>query len=190
MFKVIKKNGIVRKAYRLGEANSVLARLMLERKIVPISGGEQYEIFSREAVIGNSGHGQLAEKGDWIKLDSAGYPYPNKKEVFEKNHKHIAEDEYEEIPKELDAWSAKEPMCEEIAFLIREKGLVLNEEYHKRYYTAPLWGTVESADKDAVLLFYSISCGENGTITDASFNFIEKSEFEKKYKRCSDEKKG
>ena len=181
MFKVIKKTGVIRKAYELGTTNSFLTQLLLERKIVPISGGKQYEIFSREAVSGDSKHGQIAEKGDWVKLDSSGYPYPNKKEEFEKNHRYIAEDTYEEIPKELNAWNAKEPMCEEIAFLMREKGLVLDAEHPERYYTAPLWGTIESADKDAVLLFYDICYGEDGMIKDAVFNFVEKTEFEKIY---------
>lgn len=184
MFKVIKKKGIVRKAYKLGDNNAVLSELIKEGKIVPVYGGEKYEVFSQEAVNGGSGSGQIANKGDWIKIDSANCPYPNERVEFEKNHKHIAGDEYEEIPQELNAWSAEEPISEEIAFLIREKGLVLDEGNPQRYFTAPLWGTIESADKDAVLIFYNISYDENGRIKDASFNFIEKTEFEMKYNRC------
>lgn len=184
MFKVIKKNGSVKKAYKLGEVNEVLSQLILEGKIVPICNGEQYEVFSQEAVKGGSGHGQIADKGDWIKIDSADYPYPNEREEFEKNHRHITGDVYEEIAKERNAWSAEEPISEEITFLIREKGLLLDEEKPNRYYTAPLWGTVESADKDAILIFYSITYGENGKIEDAVFNFVERTEFEKQYNRC------
>ena len=67
---------------------------------------------------------------------------------------------------------------------MEQKGLVLSEEHPERFYTVPLWGTVEAADINAVLIFYSITYENDGTVKDASFNLIEKSEFEKTYNRC------
>lgn len=182
MFKVIKKQGKIQKAYRLGENSPVLVRLMEEGKI-KISGDGKYEIFSQEVLKSGSVHGEQASAGDYVKLDSTGAPYPNEAAFFEKNHRHISGDDYEQIPVPLLAWSEKEPVCEEIRYLIQNKGLILNPEDPEHYYTAPLWGTVEAADIHAVLIFYSILYGKQGEIEDISYNLVERSEFEKNYRR-------
>lgn len=46
-------------------------------------------MFLQEALNGGSGYGQMDENGDWIKIDSQGCPYPNKKEYFEENHRYV-----------------------------------------------------------------------------------------------------
>lgn len=179
MMKVMKKQGETVKAYRLGDNNPVLDELIAAGKIVPL-GHAEYEVMSEEVVNGESGHGQLAKEGDYIKI-SSGYPYPNEAKWFHKNHRWIAEDEFEQIPKVLDAWTIDEPMCKEMEFLIREKGLVIHEEEDSRYFTAPLWGTIETAAKDSVVIFYSITYGEDRAVIDAEFNFVVRDAFERIY---------
>ena len=183
MRKAIKTKGKSVFAYRLGDRSAVVEQLMREGKIAVLENGD-FEIFSQEAVNGGSGHGQVANADDYVKIDSMGYPYPNDAEFFAANHRHIAGDEYEQLPKELDAWTEDEPMCPEIEFLVREKGLLLDETDPARYFSALLWGTMEAAAKDAVLIFYHIDRDAEGAILDAEFNFVERSEFEKTYRFC------
>lgn len=180
MFDVVKKNGTRLFAYRLGETHPVIDRLISEGKIVPRENDE-FEIMSQEAYNGGSGKGQLAHAGDYIKIDSSGFPYPNLAEFFISNHRRISGDEYEQIPKPLKAWTVQEPVCEEIQFLIEHKDLVFAEDDEEHYFTAPLWGTIESAAKDSVIIFYSIERDSSGKIIDAEFNFVVRNEFDKTY---------
>ena len=87
-------------AYQLGSNHSVLNQLITQGQIKKLGDG-RYEVFSQEALNGETKHGQVAEKGDWIKIDSQGYPYPNKKEYFEENHRYVKGDTYEQRPKPL-----------------------------------------------------------------------------------------
>lgn len=179
MFDVIKKP-IRLNAYRLGEQHPVIDRLISEGKLTPLEDGT-FEIVTRESDAGVSGKGEIARKGDYIKFDAGGFPYPNGAEFFQQSHRRLGENEYEQISKPLKAWDVREPMCEEIQFLIEHKGLVISEADEQRYFTAPLWGTVESAAKDSVIIFYSIERDESGKIADASFNFVVRCEFDKTY---------
>lgn len=180
MLKVIKNEGKMVNAYCLGKANKTVENLIAEGKVIPLEDGG-FEVMSQEAVAGGSGHGQLASAGDYIKIDSTGCPYPVRAAWFEKNHKCLGEDLYEQIPVPRDAWTVQEPMCPEVEFLIRERGLVLNEQEEERYFTAPISNTIESAPKDAILMFYSIIYAEDGSVTDAEYNFVVREEFEKDY---------
>lgn len=181
MFKVIKNKGETVCAYQLGSGHAVLKKLMAQGKIKNLGFG-RYEVFSQEALNGRSGHGQLAEKGDWIKIDAEGCPYPNKKEYFEENHRYVEADIYEQMPKTLYAWTADCGMCDEIAFLIAKKGLKIEKDSYERFYAAYLWGTLEIANRDAVVIFYNIIYAKNGDVIDAEFNFVEKSEFDRTYR--------
>ena len=91
MYKIIKKQGKIVEAYKLGEDNVLFKNLQKENKLLDLHNGK-YEVFSQEAVNSESGHGQVAEKGDWIRLDSAGYPYPCTDEWFKENMRHIEGD--------------------------------------------------------------------------------------------------
>ena len=182
MFKVIKKQGKKVTAYRLGDEDPVLKKLIEERKVILLREG-RFEVMSQEAVQGMTGHGQVAFFGDYVKIDSAGHPYPISKKWFEENHRSLGGNEYEQIPQPLDAWTVNEPMDQEVQFLLKEKGLLIDEERPSQYFSAPLWGTIEAAAKDAVIVFYSITRSENGEVEDAEFNFVERSEFEKTYNR-------
>ncbi len=177
MFQIKKKTGKRVTAYRLGEPSEVLDALMESGKVKPLPDGT-YEIFSQEAV---NGHGEVAQPGDYIKLDSTGNPYPNSAAFFEANHRAAGNGEYEQIPQPLAAWDVNEPEGEEINFLIDEKGLTIREDDENAYFNAVLWGAPLSAAKDAVICFYSITRDKNGVITDADFNFISRAEFEKTY---------
>ena len=179
MFQIIKKEGKKVQAYRLGDANKTLEKLMEEGKIRPLSDGE-YEVFSQESI---NGTGQLAKEGDYIKIDSSGYPYPNKREFFLTHHKLVKGDCYEQIPKPLWAWTIEEPMCREIEFLTAHKGLRLCPETPDKYFNAFLWGAMLSAPRDATLVFYEIQRDDAGEITNAEFNFVAKIEFEQIYRR-------
>lgn len=180
MFQVMKNQGKLVEAYRLGEESPALRELMEKGLLLPLDDG-RFEVFSQESVNGGSGHGQIANNGDYLKVDGGGFPYPNGAEYFVANHRHIEGDTYEQKTLPLNAWTANEPMCPEIAFLVEHMGLVLDFDHPERFFSAPLWGTVEVAAKDAVLVFYSIDYGENGEVKDASFNFIGRAEFERTY---------
>lgn len=180
MLRIKKKNGKIVKAYKLGEKHAVLEELLKMGKIVDLKDGS-YEVFSMEAVNTKSGHGQKAYAGDWVRLDSLGYPYPSKSDWFQDNMRYVSEDDYEQIPKKLMGWTADMELCPEIEFLIREKGLRLDENSFDNYFSAVLWENPEAAARNAVLVFYSISYANDGTITDAEYNFVEKQEFERTY---------
>ena len=179
MYKIIKDKGKLLKAYQLGSENKVIDKLMAEGKICD-NGNGQYEVYSLETVKSTTG-GEIASLGDYIKIDSCGYPYPNNKEYFEKNHRHIEEDTYEQIPKTLQAWDTKLAMCQEVTFLIEKKGLRIHETSQDQYYEAELWGTKEVAAADAMIVFYSISYDREGNVLDCDWNFVERSEFNRIY---------
>ncbi len=185
MKNAIKKSGKRVFAYRLGEGHPEIGRLIAEGRLIP--HGDSFEVMSQEAVRGGSGKGQTAHWGDYIKIDSLGYPYPNSAEYFVSNHRHIEGDEYEQIPKPLKVWTVSEPMCEEIEYLQREKGLVIDTENEEKCFTAPLWGTVESAARDDVLVIHRVKRDETGSITDMNFNFVCLSEFIKNYTLTEEE---
>jgi len=173
----IKNLGKIVSAYCLGAESETELCLIQEGKIKRIDE-DTYELFSLEAV---NGSGEIAHRGDYFKLSSDGYPYPNTREFFEANHRHIEGDRYEQPPKPISAWTADDEMCPEIRFLTETKGLVIDPADEQKYFTAPLWGSLLSAAKDAVVLFYSITRDADGTITDADFNFISKNEFDQTY---------
>lgn len=178
MRKAIKKSGKTILAYELGTDDDKLQSFMQRGEIKKISENE-YEIFSQEAI---NGKGQKAKTGDYIKIDSAQKPYPNDREFFQKNHKKISDDnEYEQIPKPVYIWQADDSMCDEVQFLLQNKGLIIEEGNNDKYFTAPLWGTTLSAKRNAYLVFYKIKRASDGEIIDIDFNFVENEEFKKTY---------
>lgn len=179
MYTVIKNKGKMVKAYQLGSGSPVIQELIKAGKI-RVVGDSRYEVYSREAVNGAAG-GEIAVSGDWIKADSSGCPYPNAREYFEANHRHVGGDTFEQLPKPLQAWDENLEMCREVAFLVEKKGLMIDTESVDRRYTAELWGTKEAARADAMIVFYSISYGEDGEVIDADFNFVARDEFERTY---------
>ncbi|MBQ1685133.1 MAG: hypothetical protein II072_06450 [Clostridia bacterium] len=182
---VIKNKGKTVCAYKLGTDDGLLTELIKNGKLIPLENGD-YEVMSQEAISGSTGKGQLAHTGDYIKIDSSGCPYPNTAEFFEQNHRHIEGCTYEQIPKPLKAWLFGEPMCEEILFLMQKKGLVIRPDDYDHYFTAPLFGTVESAARSAAIVFYSILRNELGGLLDIEFNFVARDVFDKTYSFIED----
>ena len=177
MRKAIKKQGQITTAFRLGEKNDGIEALIAAGRIRVISSG-LYEVFSQEAT---NGKGEVAKDGDYIKVDSTGSPYPNTSSYFEANHKWIRGDEYEQIPVPVDVWLSEDPMCKEIAFLIKAGRLEIRETDNARYFNALLWGTQLSAARDAAGVIYKIERNSEGEPIDIDFNFVERREFEKTY---------
>ena len=170
-------------AFELG-INSRLELLLLnEGKIKELPSG-QYEIFSRES---KNGAGEIASSGDFVKLDGDGYPYPNEREYFLSRHVLISKNKYKQIPQKLKAWRLGEPPCPEIEYLLRTGCLIIDPASFEKYYTATLWGTELSADKDAIIVFHDICCNADGGIEKISFCFVAKGEFVRTY-RIVDEK--
>ena len=177
MLRVIKNKRTTVKAYQLGSNHEVIKKLMKQGKIRDLGEG-RFAVYSQEAINGKEG-GEIGVAGDWIKVDGSGCPYPNDKEFFEANHRQIEEDTFEQVPRILYAWNKKCEMCPEIRFLIETKGLKINEKSFEQYYSAKLWGTTEAAAADAMIVFYDIQYKEDGSVKDATFNFVARDAFEK-----------
>ena len=164
-------------AWVLGE-NSSMETEMIDRGLIRKTGEGQYALYSQEAV---NGQGQQAFAGDYFKVDGAGYPYPNSREWFRANHRHISGDTWEQIPKALEIWEAGDGENEALCWLLETGKLVIREEEPERYFNARLWGADLSAARDAVLVFYSVTRNEAGEISDVDFNFVERQEFLRTY---------
>ena len=173
----MKNQGKKISAYRLGDRSAMEQRMMREGKMRRHEDG-RYEVFSQEA--GNGG-GEFAKTGDYFKVDSSSYPYPNKKEWFESNHKKIGDDEYLQVPRMLEAWEVGEAMAPTVDYLLRTGQLKLNEDDPGRYFEAELWGSMLTAPKDALLVIYEVLKNADGEILEVNFNFLARSEFEKTY---------
>lgn len=180
MIWVKKKTGCVIEACQLGKMSPLFQQLEKENRVRRLSGDE-YEVISREAEAGGSGHGQHARTGDYVKLDAGGYPYPNQRSYFERSHCHLEGERYEQYSLPLLAWTADQKISPEIQFLIEKKGLELHPEDPERFFSAMLWGEKECASEHDVLILYQISYGVDGTIRDIDYNFVAEQEFRKAY---------
>lgn len=177
----VKLQGKRVRAWELGAGSSAETEMIRAGKIR--RNGESYELFSREAV---NGQGQKARKGDYFKLDGDGYPYPNAREWFHANHRPIQGDEYEQMPKPLAIWGVEDGDSELIHWLTDGGRLSIREDDEAKYFNARLWGADLSAGKDATVVFYSVDRDENGGISDISFNFVAREEFERTYTVCGE----
>lgn len=176
----VKSKKRIVKAYPLGAEHPMEAQLIEEGAIRRLSDGS-YALFSQEAV---NGQGQIAQAGDYFKVDTVDgrhYPYPNDREFFLNNHIHLDGDEYEQINKPLQVWQVGDGFCEEIRWLVDAGRLTLKPQDPDHYFNAFLWGADLSADADATLVFYSVDRDQSGAITEISFNFVAKPEFEDSY---------
>ncbi|MBR4914671.1 MAG: hypothetical protein IKZ42_05290 [Clostridiales bacterium] len=173
----IKKN-TKRQAWELGKGSDMEKKLIETGKLVARDGGI-YEVFTREAT---EGKGQIANSGDFFKVDGEGYPSPCERSWFFANHKHVEGDWYEQVAKPLKIWRKDDPETEEIKFLIDSGALNIHSEDLNKYYSAFLWGTMETAASDAVIVLYSVDKDDSGKIDAISFNFVEADYFKANYK--------
>ena len=171
------------KAYCLGEGSEIEQLLIRLGRIRRLTDGA-YELMSQEA---KNGTGQRAEAGDYFKVDDVDgvyYPYPNSREYFLNNHTHLKGDTYEQKVLPLAIWQWGDDPCDAIEYLLEQGKLTLNHEDEERFFNAFLWGADLSAPRDATVLFYDIFRNASGAITDVSFNFVVKEEFERSYTIC------
>lgn len=145
----------------------------------------RYEIFSQEAT---GGAGEIAEPGDYFKIDFKGAPYPNGRIAFESRHIPVGGDWYEQIAPPLTIWMAGDPPCEAVDWLLSEGKLRVHPDEPDRYFSAELWGTNETAAKDAVIVLYAVERDETGAIGHIDFNFVERGEFERTYEEVGHER--
>ena len=166
------------RAWELGAGSEMEKQMLLQRRIVAHPGGV-YELFSQEAP---EGKGQMAKAGDYFKVDDKGFPYPNARAYFLKNHRHLEGDWYQQAAKPMKIWHRGDPMCEEIRFLLDRGILFFHPENPARFFSAFLWDTEETAPDDAVILFYAVERDPEGNITGINFNFIVHDYFQKYYR--------
>lgn len=164
-------------AYCLGKDNHKL-EVYKENGQLKQLDENTYEIFSQEV---HGGKGEVAYAGDFVKIDVEGRIYPNSAAYFLKNHIYLRDFEYEQIPVLLDAWTIKEEMCEEIEYLIREKGLVINHCNKDQCYKVSVNDTILSAGLDDMIVFYEIVRDEKGDIQDIDYHFVKKTIFDQTY---------
>ena len=173
---VIKREAPPATACCLGEGSD-LERELLAHGLLS-RDGEDYRVHSREAA-GETG--QLARRGDFVKLDAGGFPYPNARVDFLQNHRRTPAG-WVQIPVPCEAWAYGEPGSEALRWAREHGGLTLHADDPARFYRAQLWGAALSAPRDAVLVFYRIERDENGAITGVRYNFVAREEFDKSYR--------
>lgn len=170
-------------AYCLGKKSEMEQRLIELGRIRLLPDGD-YELMSQES---KNGVGQRACAGDFFKVDRVDgvyYPYPNDQVYFLNNHIHLNGDTYEQKAKPLAIWQWGDEPCDAIEYLLEQEKLIINHEDSERFFNAFLWGADLSAAKDATVVFYDILRDDSGAVTDVSFNFVAKNEFERNYTIC------
>ena len=164
-------------AWELGSGSEMEKSMIGQGKICVHSDGT-YEVFSMEA---HGEKGQIAETGDYFKVDFRGWPQPCNREWFLQNHQHVKGDWYNQIAKPLKIWRKGDPESEEILFLL-EKGLLkIRPNNPEQYFSASLWDTEETAAWDAVVVFFVIMRDEKGKIEEINFNFVDAEYFRNNY---------
>lgn len=160
-------------ACRLGDGTEMERRLLETGKLRQCPDGT-YLVFSRETDT----QGQQAQAGDYIKVDSGGFPYPNRRAFFEANHTHLGGTRYRQKAEPMGAWTVSEPMPPEVRFLLDTGALRIDEQDEAHYFRAFLWGAELFAAKDAVVVLDRTTRNEAGEITAVKFHFIARQEFQ------------
>lgn len=163
-------------AFQLGH-NSTLEQQLVERGLLQLEADGLWRIRTREAMD----KGELVKAGDYIKLDSIGMPYPNEKAWFEENHIPLEEGWYRQKVSPRKAWQQADGPCPEIEFLLEQGLLHWDKECTDRTFSAQLWGTLQTAAADAVIIFDSIQQDPTGTLKAVDFHFVAKEEFDLTY---------
>ena len=166
---IVIKKVIPMPAFQLGTPCALAQKLMNAQLLLPLPEG-LWEVRTREAAL----QGEIAKTGDYIKLDSIGMPYPVEKEWFEANHTRQEDGLYLQRPEPKRAWCKDEFMCEEIRFLVNEEMLQWDR---KTGFGANLWGTWQTAESDAVVVFDEVRTNAQGKIQGVDFHFVAVDEF-------------
>ena len=171
------KENTKRQAWEFGAGSDMEQQLIRSGKLIAHDDGS-YEVFTKEAT---EGKGQMAHTGDYFKVDDEGFPSPCERDWFKKNHEHLEADWYLQIAKPLKIWRKGDDESEEIRFLIDNGALTINEEDPAHYFSAFLWGTMETAPSDAIIVFYSVNRDDNAKISSITFNFVDYGYFKENY---------
>ncbi len=166
----------------LGEGSELEQTLMIRGVLLAKADGS-YEVRTRES---GENAGEAAKAGDFVKLDSGGFPYPVSRDTFLRNHRLTAEG-YVQIPRVLQAWTLEEAPSPALNWLLAQDRLQLDPQDPAHTFQAELWGTRLTAPRDAVLVFYKILTGDDGEIRDVDFNFVVREVFSESYEILSDE---
>jgi len=173
----VQKKAVRIQAWQLGAHTEKEAELIKSGKIKLREDGT-YELFSLEAT---GEKGEIAMPGDYFKLSSSGFPYPNAKDFFESKHEQLHDTWYLQKSQPLLAWAVGEPETDAIRFLLDQNLLQIHPDDPGHYFSAFLWGTRETSAQDSVIVFYKIERNDRGEITGVDFNFVVRSEFEQSY---------
>lgn len=184
MHKVRKKFGQKTQVWRLGENSYMEKRLLKEKKITRNDDGT-YTLMSLEAVRGGNG-GEAAQAGDWFRVEQLAdvlYPFPMTETFVRNNFRHLSGDEFEVVPKVLDAWFADDKIiCAEVEYLMQTGRLIITKNDPKHYFLAPnLWGAKLSAPKDSAIIFYEVKRTQSGKIFSVDWNLVARFAFERDY---------
>lgn len=181
----VKNKQKVVNAYCLGEG-SEMEQLLIQLGRIRLLPDGDYELMSQEA---KNGIGQRVGVGDYFKVDYVDgvyYPYPNGRAYFLNNHIHLEGDVYAQKAVPVAIWQWGDGPFDAIEYLLEHGKLTLNHEDEERFFNAFLWGADLSAAQDATVVFYDIFRDASGVITDVSFNFVVKEEFERNYTICQE----
>ena len=174
---LVQKHALREQAWQLGAGSAMEQKLLQSGRIVLRADG-RYELFSQEI---SGGQGEIARAGDYFKVAADGSPYPNERAHFEKTHQPLGADWYLQTAEPRQAWRADEPIGEAVRFLLDSGRLELHPEDPERFFSARLWGTRETAARDATLVFYRIDRDPQGRIAQTDFNFVSKAAFDETY---------
>ena len=163
-------------AWELGAGSRMEKEMIRRGKMIAHPGGT-FELFTLEAAE----KGQLAGTGDFFKVDELGFPHPYKRDLFLLRHQPLGDNWYREDARLLQIWRLGDPECEELRFLLDNRLLSIHPENKKACFTAPLWGTVECAPSDAVIVFYGVGRNPDGSIRAIDFNFVDAGYFSTHY---------
>lgn len=177
----VQKTASLVQAWRLGDG-TIKEKELMARKAIILNEDGDYELFSREST-GKTG--EIAKAGDYFKVDSNDYPYPNEKLTFEATHEHVDADWYMQKTPVLFAWAIDQPINDAVQYLFDMGLVVLHDDDPAHFFSAFLWGTEERAAKEDIIIFYLIQRDDHGKILKIDFNFVEKSEFDKTYRIVS-----
>ena len=172
------KENTKRQSWEFGMGSDMEKQLILSGKLIAHPDGS-YEVFTKEAT---EGKGQMAHIGDFFKVDEFGFPSPCERDWFKKNHTHIEGDWYLQTAKPLQIWRKGDPETEEYRFLVESGALNINTEDPRKYFSAFLWGTMETAPDNATIVFYAVNRDEDEGITSIRFNFVDADYFKSNYK--------
>lgn len=175
---IIQKKTTKLQAWCLGE-NSPMERQLMAQGLLARQG-DTFLVYSRET----RQEPQVAQKGDYFKLDGSGCPYPNDRAFFLRQHTRLEEDWYLQKNPPIAAWTVEESMPAEIRWLLDTGRLTIDPENPEGYFSAILWGARLYGARDALVVLRQVRRGGSGEILDIEFYFLAREEFLGTYTIC------